>query len=85
MQKALLFSSFVLLFSITNAQNLKLKKADDYYSKVAYAEAAELYSDLLGSKLETPEMKSRLANCFARSKLGKEEICFVFFFRMFFS
>ena len=64
MQKALLFSSFVLLFSITNAQNLKLKKADDYYSKVSYAEAAELYSDLLGSKLETPEMKSRLANCF---------------------
>ncbi len=77
MQKALLFSSFVLLFSITNAQNLKLKKADDYYSKVSYAEAAELYSDLLGSKLETPEMKSRLANCFYQiGESGSAEILY---------
>lgn len=53
------------LFSLSvSAQAGKLKKADNYYEKVAYAEASVLYSELLGSKHDSPKMQSNLANCY---------------------
>ena len=46
------------------SQTSKLKKADDFYVKVAYAEALLLYTDQLGSTVDGPQMKAKLANCY---------------------
>lgn len=46
------------------AQNGKLKKADNYYNLIAYSQAAEIYTDLIGSEVDTPTMKGKLANCY---------------------
>lgn len=54
----------VLVSFSTMAQAGKLKKANNYYEKVAYAEASVLYNELSGSKHDSPEMQSKLANCF---------------------
>lgn len=47
-----------------NAQGGKLKKADTYYAKVAYSQAADLYSELLGSSMDSPSLQSKLAYCY---------------------
>lgn len=49
---------------LVNAQSGKLKRADNYYKTLAYAMAAEQYEELLGSEVDSPEMKSKLANCY---------------------
>ena len=46
------------------AQIGKLKKADNYYAKVAYAEAAKIYIGLIDSEVDGPTMMAKLANCF---------------------
>ncbi len=45
-------------------QSGKLKKANNFYDKIAYAEAAELYVSLLDSEVDSPELKAKLANCY---------------------
>lgn len=39
----------------------KLKKADNYFNRLSYAYAAELYEELIGSEVDSPELKSKLA------------------------
>lgn len=55
---------FILMVSSTFAQSAKLQKADNYYAKVAFAEAAKLYKGLIGSKVDSPELKAKLADCY---------------------
>ncbi len=55
---------FTLTVGAGFAQSGKLKKADNYYGRVAYAEAIPLYTELLNSEVDNPEMKSRLADCY---------------------
>ena len=56
---------FILGSSIQGfAQSDKLKKANNFYDKIAYAEAAELYVSLLDSEVDSPELKAKLANCY---------------------
>ena len=63
--KNLFFAACIALLSIPAfAQTGKLKKADAYYEKLAYAYAADLYVKLIGTEAETPQMKSKLAQCF---------------------
>lgn len=45
-------------------QSGKLKRADNYYQRVAYAEAAQDYEGLLGSEYDGPKMKLKLATCY---------------------
>lgn len=54
----------VALSSLSFGQSGKLKKADNYYSKVAYAEAADLYTELIGSEVDSPTLKAKLADCY---------------------
>lgn len=42
-------------------QSGKLKKADNYFERLSYSYASELYEELLGSEVDSPEMKSKLA------------------------
>ena len=62
--KTLTLVLFALVVNVGMAQSGKLKKADNYYEKVAYAEAITLYSELLDSEVDTPDMKSKLADCY---------------------
>ncbi|MNJ85099.1 Photosystem I chlorophyll a apoprotein A2 [compost metagenome] len=39
----------------------KLKKADNYFERLSYAYAAELYEELIGSEVDSPKLKSKLA------------------------
>lgn len=39
----------------------KLKKADNYYNRLSYAYAANLYEDLIGSEVDSPDLKRKLA------------------------
>ncbi len=39
----------------------KLKKADNYFNRLSYAYAAELYEELIGSEVDSPALKSKLA------------------------
>lgn len=55
---------FVLISTLTSAQGVKLKKADNYYSKLAYSEAVPLYLELIGSEIDSTNLKSKLANCY---------------------
>lgn len=61
-----LYSTFLFLtaFNLAFAQSGKLKKADSFYERIAYAEAAELYSGLVGSEVDSPRMRARLADCY---------------------
>ncbi len=58
----------ILIIILTNAVTLsllgqsgKLKKADNYFERLSYAYAAELYEGLIGSEVDSPELKSKLA------------------------
>jgi outer membrane protein OmpA-like peptidoglycan-associated protein len=62
--KILALVLFTLTISVGYAQSGKLKKADNYYDKVAYAYAIPLYTELLESEVDSPEMKSKLANSY---------------------
>jgi outer membrane protein OmpA-like peptidoglycan-associated protein/tetratricopeptide (TPR) repeat protein len=57
-----IFSTIASFSSI--AQNAKLKKANDYYEKLSYALAIEVYKDLLSSDLANAEMKAKLAHSY---------------------
>jgi len=60
-------SSIVFCLFVTSlafAQNSKLKKADDYYNKLAYSYSAKLYEQLIGTELDSPQLKSKLATSY---------------------
>lgn len=46
------------------AQSGKLKRADNYYKTLSYALAAEQYEALLGSEVDSPQLKAKLAHCY---------------------
>lgn len=59
--------SLAIIFTIVSAsfaQSGKLKKADDYYTKLSYHLALDLYKDLLSTPLSSAEMKAKLAHCY---------------------
>jgi len=63
--KNLFFAACIALLCIpAAAQTGKVKKADAYFEKLAYAYAADLYVKLIGTEVETPDMKSKLAQCY---------------------
>jgi len=62
--KTTLIIFFLTFITCSFAQSGKLKKADNLYNKVAYAEAITLYSELIGSEMDSPEMRSRLADSY---------------------
>ena len=65
---------FSLISALSLAQNGKLKKADDYYAKLSYSLAVELYEDLLASELSSPQIQANLAHCYyAQGDLAKSE------------
>jgi len=47
-----------------NAQSGKLKKADGHYVNIAYAEAALLYGELIGTEVDSPTLKAKLGDCY---------------------
>lgn len=63
-------NKLVLVFAVSLyaigavAQSGKLKKADSYYERVAYAEAADIYIELIGSEVDSPALKAKLADCY---------------------
>ncbi len=63
--KKIFLVGIALTFALgAQAQSGKLKKADNYYVKIAYAEAIPLYSQLLGSSVDSPKMQAKLADCY---------------------
>lgn len=63
--KTIFFTALLSLVSFSAlSQTGKLKKADAYFEKLSYAYAVELYSELIGSEVDSPKMKSKLAQCF---------------------
>ena len=62
--KNIILILFVSINVLACAQGGKLKKADNFYSKLAYTEAIPLYLELIGSEMDSPKLKSKLANCY---------------------
>lgn len=56
----------LLLSAISFGQSSKLKRADGYYNMLAYSLAVKNYEELVGSNLDTPQLKSKLAVCYAQ-------------------
>lgn len=63
--KTILFILSITFLSFSSlAQTGKLKKADNYYSKLAYSYAAPIYEELIGSEVDSPKLKSKLASSY---------------------
>lgn len=62
--KSIIIVFTILTSSLVFGQNTRLKKADEYYRLKSYALAADSYNDLLGSGVDTPEMKAKLADSY---------------------
>jgi len=62
--KIALLSSFLILALSLFGQSGKLKKADDYYAKLSYSYAANLYEELIGSEVDSPKLKAKLATSY---------------------
>ena len=61
------FIFLLICFAFVNAglaQRGRLKRADRYYEKVSYALAAERYEKVRDTKMESPMMLARLADCY---------------------
>lgn len=63
MKKILIFTLVLISFTAFS-QGGKLQKANNYFDKLAYASASDIYVNLLGSEVDSPEMKSKLAYCY---------------------
>jgi outer membrane protein OmpA-like peptidoglycan-associated protein len=58
------YSILLVLFAVAFngfSQIRKLKKADQYYQKLSYSLAIPVYEKLRGSKMDSPQMQSKLA------------------------
>jgi outer membrane protein OmpA-like peptidoglycan-associated protein len=64
MKQAIILFLFVGTTLYTFGQSGKLKKADNYYNKIAYSYAATIYEQLIGSEVDSPTMQSKLAMCY---------------------
>lgn len=64
MKKILFIFTFSLVSFVSFSQQAKLKKADSYFNRLAYAYAADIYEDLLGSKVDNAKMQLQLATCY---------------------
>jgi outer membrane protein OmpA-like peptidoglycan-associated protein/tetratricopeptide (TPR) repeat protein len=79
MKLSLLIIVFSCL-SIAYGQSGKLKKANTYFDKLAYASAVPLYEELLGSSVDSPHLKSKLARSyFYLNEMEKAEVIFAQF------
>jgi outer membrane protein OmpA-like peptidoglycan-associated protein len=66
--KKIIFITFIILNTqLSFSQAGKLKKADNYFEKLSYASAKELYAELIGSKVDSPILKSKLAFCYFKN------------------
>lgn len=65
---------FIALFAATSTfgQAGKMKKADNYYNHLAYALALPLYEELIGSEVDSPKLKSKLAYCYYQNSRSVE-------------
>ncbi len=63
MKKHFLIICYIFIAYASIGQSGKLKKADNYYNKLSYSYALELYEQLLGSELDSPTLKSKIATC----------------------
>ena len=64
MKTRILVVSFLVATMTVFGQSGKLKKADNYFEKLSYSYATSLYEELLGSEVDSPKMKSKLAICY---------------------
>mgnify|MGYP003483031377 FL=1 len=62
--KQILFTIICLIGYTSYAQSDRLKKADNYYNKLSYAYAANLYEKLKGTEEDNTELKSKLATSY---------------------
>lgn len=58
----LIFILFIPYFS--TSQLAKLKKADNYFNNLAFAYAAPLYAELIGSEVDSPSLRSKLGRSY---------------------
>lgn len=66
--KKIIFITFIILNTqLSFSQAGKLKKADNYFEKLSYASAMELYAELIGSEVDSPILKSKLAFCYYKN------------------
>ena len=52
----------------------KLKKADNYFNKLSYAYAADLYEELIGSEVDSPKLKGKLAYSYLKMDNNEQAI-----------
>jgi len=63
--KKIFLAIFISVFCFSsNAQSLRLKKADKLYNQLAYQAASDIYEDFLDSKEMTSTVLNRLAMCY---------------------
>lgn len=63
MKKTLLLI-FTFCATLSFGQSVRLAEADDFYELISYASAAEIYTELIGSEVDSPTMRAKLADCF---------------------
>ena len=62
-----ILTAFICIVSLSIlGQSGKLKKADNHFDRLSYAYAAELYEELIGSEVDSPELKSKLAQSYMK-------------------
>ncbi|HLW39135.1 MAG TPA: hypothetical protein VKX31_02005 [Brumimicrobium sp.] len=59
----IIITVFGIVFT-SSGQQKKLSKADAYFNEMAYALAIDLYVDLKGSSVDTPEMRRKLGDSY---------------------
>jgi outer membrane protein OmpA-like peptidoglycan-associated protein/Tol biopolymer transport system component len=64
MKRYFISAVFTACSLLATAQSGKLKKADNYYNRLAYAYAAGLYEELIASEVDTPVLKAKLATSY---------------------
>lgn len=62
--KILLSSAFLITCFSLFGQSGKLAKADSYYEKLSYSYAVELYEELIGSEVDSPQLRSKLGTSY---------------------
>lgn len=67
MKNFLVIFIFLFLGNIVDGQSVKLKRANKRFDHLAYASALNLYSDLVGTRHESPVMLYNLAMCYYRT------------------
>ncbi len=62
--KSIIVVLAVLFSAVVFGQTTRLKKADEYYNLKSYALAVDSYENLLGTGVDTPGMKAKLADSY---------------------